>query len=131
MAVGILIITHEEIGESLAHLACGVMDQCALQVETLPASRNCNPERVLEQGREKIRQLDQGDGVLIMTDLFGSTPSNISSKLMKEGHVQVVSGINLPMLMRVMNYPQLDLDEMRLCAIQGGRSGIVDLTELV
>lgn len=129
MAVGILIITHEEIGESLAHLACGVMDKCALKVETLPASRNCDPDRVLNLGREKIRQLDQGDGVLIMTDLFGSTPSNISSKLMQEGHVQVVAGINLPMLMRVMNYPHLNLDEMRQCAIKGGRSGIIDLTE--
>ncbi len=129
MAVGILIITHEQIGESFEHLACGVMHQCPLKVETLPASRNCDPDKVLAEGKKKIKELDDGDGVLIMTDLFGSTPSNISSTLMKEGHVQVVAGLNLPMLMRVMNYPKLDLDAMRVCAVEGGRAGIIDVTE--
>lgn len=129
MAVGILIITHEQIGESFENLACGVMHQCPLQVETLPASRNCDRDMVLEEGKRKIAELDNGDGVLIMTDLFGSTPSNISSMLMKEGNVQVVAGLNLPMLLRVMNYPHLALDAMRVCALEGGRAGIIDVTE--
>ena len=69
-----------------------------------------------------------GDGVLVLTDLYGSTPSNIACKLRRHGHVRVVSGVNLPMLIRVLNYPDLDLDSLKEKALSGGRDGVLSCT---
>ncbi|MBW3546289.1 MAG: hypothetical protein KY428_11955, partial [Bacteroidetes bacterium] len=64
---------------------------------------------------------DSGDGVLVLTDAFGSTPSNIAMRLSRQSGVTVVSGLNLPMLLRVMNYPQLSLEELQINnALPGG-----------
>ena len=72
-----------------------------------------------------IEQLDQGDGVLILTDMYGSTPGNIACALGQNNRVAVVAGLNLPMLVRVLNYPQLDLHTLAEKAESGGRIGIV------
>jgi PTS system ascorbate-specific IIA component len=69
-------------------------------------------------------RLDDGDGVLVLTDLFGSTPSNISVRLLSRGNIEVVSGVNLSMLIRVMNYPELSLPILVTKALTGGHDGI-------
>jgi PTS system ascorbate-specific IIA component len=72
-----------------------------------------------------VEQLDQGDGVLVLTDIYGSTPSNIASHLSSRPGVQVVAGLNLPMLLRVLNYARLDLATLAEKAVSGGREGVV------
>ncbi len=74
--------------------------------------------------RETIAELDQGEGVLALTDLYGSTPCNVVSKLIQQHNLRIVTGLNLSMLIRVMNYPDLDLDELAQKAVSGGREGI-------
>ena len=78
-----------------------------------------------EQAQGMVQELDRGDGVLVLTDMYGSTPSNIAAGLQKEGKVSVVAGINLPMLIRVLNYPFLDLAALAEKALSGGRDGIL------
>ena len=75
---------------------------------------------------DKTHKLDHGQGVLILTDIYGSTPSNIACALSTKENVRIISGINLPMLIRVLNYPNLELDELVLKAISGGQEGIMD-----
>lgn len=72
-----------------------------------------------------IKTMDKGDGVLILTDMFGSTPSNIAHRLSQPGRVMVVTGLNLPMMIKVMNYPKLDLQELVDLAVEGGKSGVL------
>ena len=72
-----------------------------------------------------INALDKGDGVLILTDMYGSTPSNIAHRLSQPGKVMVVTGLNLPMMIKVMNYPNLNLTELVDVAVEGGKNGVL------
>jgi mannose PTS system EIIA component len=80
---------------------------------------------LLLQGRRMIERLDRGAGVLLLTDAFGSTPSNIANRLAEVPRTAVVAGINLPMLVKIFNYPQLDLAAMTRAAVEGGQRGVV------
>lgn len=124
MSVGVLIITHDGIGPALLGTATLMLDNCPLQTKLLTTSRDCDPDQLREEAVEQIKILDTGEGVLILTDLYGSTPCNIAQKLTSEGQVAVVSGLNLSMLIRVFNYPQLTLLELSDKAVSGGRDGI-------
>jgi len=123
--VGILLITHGNIGAVLLQNAIEVLGVCPLQTTTLSAPADCDPDRVLKEAGEAANRLDTGDGVLVLTDLYGSTPSNIACRLHKQHTVRVVSGVNLPMLIRVLNYPGMSLDELTHKAVTGGRDGVL------
>lgn len=125
MSVGLLIISHDGIGASLLGTATFMLNGCPLQTRLLTASRDCNPDELIADAEEEITFLDTGDGVLVLTDLFGSTPSNIAKKLFEQANICVVSGLNLSMLIRVLNYPELDLKQLAEKAITGGKDGIV------
>ena len=131
MSVGLLIITHGRIGEHLLETAKSMLGVCPLQTDHMVVSNSCDPEKLFEQARNTCLSLDQGDGVLVLTDMYGSTPSNVANRLLKGPKVQVVAGINLPMLVRVLNYPSLNLHEMVNKALSGGHDGILlcDLNE--
>lgn len=125
MKVGILLITHDNIGAELLRTAIEVLGICPLEINTLAAPSDCKPESILETARQVVQELDKGDGVLVLTDMYGATPSNIACRLRRSHRLRVVSGLNLPMLIRVLNYPHLDLDELQLKAVSGGRDGVV------
>ncbi|MCW9023606.1 MAG: PTS fructose transporter subunit IIA [Gammaproteobacteria bacterium] len=127
MSVGLLILTHSEIGHSLYDTAVAIVGSATLQTEILVASMDCNIEQRLNEARRILKQLDKGQGVLILTDMYGATPSNIASELLSKQTI-LVSGINLPMLLRVMNYPDLNLDELAEKAVTGGQDGVLALT---
>ena len=124
MSVGLLIITHGDIGRSLLDTAVVVMGTCPMQTRILGIPMASDPEQQQERAQQYIQELEQGDGVLILTDLYGSTPSNIACRLRTE-HVAVITGLNLPMLIRVFNYPALDLYALAEKAMGGGREGVV------
>ncbi|MCG8379771.1 MAG: PTS fructose transporter subunit IIA [Proteobacteria bacterium] len=124
MNVGILIITHSGIGASIFGTARFMIDDCPLNVKLLSANRESDPDELLESASILIKELDKGDGVLILTDLYGSTPSNIAHQLDQYADVKVVTGLNLSMLIRVFNYAELGLTELTEKAYSGGRDGI-------
>lgn len=124
MSVGILIISHEGIGPALLGTAALMLGGCPLQASLLTTPRDCDPDKLLSDALEQIKNLNTGDGVLVLTDLYGSTPCNIANKLASEKQVEAVSGLNLSMLIRVFNYPQLTLEELSDKAISGGKDGI-------
>jgi PTS system ascorbate-specific IIA component len=124
MSVGILIITHPGVGSSLLHTATRILGETSLPVRCLevPAGRDASaPTR---QAEALLADLDDGDGVLILTDIYGATPSNIGCGMTSTGGTAVLSGLNLPMLIRTLNYPSDDLHELTNKARDGGERGI-------
>lgn len=126
MTVGVLLITHEGIGSALIAVATQLMPVLPLRVEALEVSLDGDPQGLLPQASAALRRVDDGHGVLVLTDLYGATPSNLSARLARLGTpVRRVSGLSLPMLLRVMNYAELDLDELPAVAAAGARNGVV------
>ncbi len=125
MSVGLLVITHDQIGRALFDTATAMIGSSPLPARTLAVSLNSVPEQITEEARELVEELNHGSGVLILTDMFGSTPSNIAASLLNHPQLMVVTGINLPMLVRVLNYPHLELAELAQKATSGGHDGIV------
>lgn len=119
MGVALLLITHDTIGSSLFATAVNMLGVSPIPNKNLVITQQMDIEQGFVQAKQLCRELDDGDGILIITDIFGSTPSNIASKLLEavpgeEAHGQrvIVTGINLPMLVRVMNYAYLSLPEL-------------------
>ena len=124
MSVGLLIISHDGIGPVMLGTALFVLGGSALKTRLLTTSRDSDPDELCAEAREQMKVLDEGDGVLIITDLYGSTPSNIARELATRGNVRAITGLNLSMLVRILNYPQLDLAQLAAKAISGGRDGV-------
>jgi PTS system mannose-specific IIA component len=125
MNVGLLLITHNDLGRFLLETASGILGSCPVRTRCLNVPVSCDPDQVLESACTLYRELDQGDGVLVLTDLFGSTPSNIAARLIEKYNILVISGVNVPMLVRILNYPTCSLEEMANKALTGARDGVV------
>jgi mannose PTS system EIIA component len=125
MSVGLLLITHNRIGEEFLRTACSTLGSCPLPARSLAVTDDADPDRLLERFQQLLDELNGTEGVLVLTDAYGSTPSNIATRLNHLPHIAVVSGLNLPMLLRVMNYPQLALEQLQQKAVSGGRDGVV------
>lgn len=129
MSVGILIITHSGIGSAMLSTAQRLLGACPCKVHCLDAPLDQDLDTLLGRARTELALLDDGDGVLILTDAFGATPSNLGSTLVAEGHTALVSGLNLPMLLRAFNYLSEDLDSLARKAAEGGTRGIQTLEQ--
>lgn len=127
MNVGLLIITHNDTGKGLLDTATRIFGCCPLEARTIDVPYDGNPEQLKSEAYTLIEQLNRGDGVLVLTDMYGSTPGNIATALCQEKdiNVNVVAGINLPMLVRVFNYADLDLSGITDSAITGGKKSIM------
>ena len=126
MSVGILLLTHEGIGTALVAAATRLLRQLPLKTEVFEVSYNADADALLPVASAALRRVDTGAGVLILTDLYGATPSNLGARLAQLGTpVRRVSALNLPMLLRVMNYADLDLDELPAVAAAGARNGVI------
>ena len=122
MSVSLLIIPHDQIGTALMDTANAMLDVSPMPVDIIAVLREHNPDVLVDEAERIIEKNEQ---TLVLTDMYGSTPSNIACRLHVQGNVRVVSGINLPMLVRILNYPRLSLDELVDKAISGGRDGIL------
>ena len=126
MAVGILLLTHEGLGTALLAVATRLLRQLPLKAEAFEVPFDADPDLLLPLASSALRRVDDGAGVLVLTDLYGASPSNLAAKLARIGTpVQRVSGLNLPMLLRVMNYAELGLDELPAVAAAGARNGVL------
>lgn len=128
--VGGVLVTHGTIGESLlAGLSC-IGGDCR-QLATVSIEPGEENEVILEQIKECLQKVDSGDGVLIFTDMFGGTPSNLSYSLFKANKVEVVTGVNLPMLLKFFNYRETgNLKELAVKVKKAGQSAISVASEL-
>jgi PTS system ascorbate-specific IIA component len=124
--IGILIVSHGAFGESLIHSASHVLGKRPLYLRQVGVTVHDDPDEILPVARDLIRFLDQGRGVLVMTDIYGATPSNIGARLLEPGKVEGISGVNLPMLIKALSHrDESTLEELVRKAIAGAGEGIV------
>jgi PTS system ascorbate-specific IIA component len=123
--IGILLITHGTLGDSLIHCASHVLNKRPPQLRQLGFTAQDDPLLLLPQARKLVKELDEGDGVLILSDMYGGSPANIAGKLLIPGKVEGVAGVNLPMLIRVLSYRDRSLQTIVTKAVSGGCDGVV------
>ena len=127
MTIGILLLTHNDIGAQLLLAAKSTYGSVPVRTEILSIDHYDQPNDLAKLANQYIKLLDDGKGVLILTDMFGSTPSNIAKDLCHLSKVNVVSGLNLSMLLHIFNYPNLSLNQLTTKAIEGGRDGVIQI----
>lgn len=126
MAVGILLITHEGIGSALLAVSTRMLHKLPLVATAFEVPFDGDVDALLPQASAALRKVDGGHGVLVLTDIYGATPSNLAAKLARLGTpMRRVSALSLPMLLRVMNYADLELDELPAVAAAGARNGVI------
>jgi PTS system ascorbate-specific IIA component len=124
--IGLLIVSHGAFGESLIHSASHVLGRRPLYLRQLGVTVHDDPDAILPVAQDLIRFLDQGRGVLVMTDIYGATPSNIASRLLVPGRVEGLAGVNLPMLIRALTYREsCELQELIGKSLSGAEEGLV------
>lgn len=126
MSVGLLFITHEGIGEALLRVAYNTFgNPLPLQTAVLSVLPTSDPALLMKQAKALLNSLDLGHGVIILTDMYGSTPSNIAHRLKQTHHaIEVIAGVNLPMILRLLNYATLPITALAAKAISGGKEGV-------
>ena len=127
--IGILIIAHGSLGESLVHCVTHVLGKQPPQLAHFAVGTNDDPTDLLPQAQQTVNALNTGSGVLILSDMYGASPCNLVAKLLTPGKVEGVAGVNLPMLVRVLNYRDKPIKTCLEKAISGGRDGVVHFTK--
>ena|SRR5690606_33779018 len=126
MSVGILLVTHPGIGPAIRASAERMLGKLPIKVICFELTFEQQPESRLPAASRALRDADDGDGVLILSDLYGASPSNLAARLTQLGTpAERVSGLNLSMLLRALNYAEQPLDELARTAASGGRNGVV------
>ena len=125
--IGVLIVTHGSIGEALLTSASQILGAAPQQVATLSVWRQDDPDDLILRAGELIEGIDAGDGVLVLTDIFGATPGNVVSRLLQDGRIEGVSGASLPMLLRVLTRRNGSLADAVKRAVSGGADGVVHM----
>ncbi|MGA9396157.1 MAG: PTS fructose transporter subunit IIA [Azonexus sp.] len=127
--IGILLITHGSFGEALVQNACHVLNKRPVQLNQLGVSAQDDPLDLLPLGKKMVQLVDNGKGVLILTDIFGASPSNLAMKLLERGRIEGLAGVNLPMLLRAINYREKGMETLLLRARDGGRDGVFNMLD--
>jgi PTS system ascorbate-specific IIA component len=121
--IGLLIAAHGNLGESLIQCAIHVLGARPEALEALDLTAFDDTDSMRRAADHHIEHLDSGEGVLILTDLYGSTPCNTVCKLLRPGRVEAISGVNVPMLLKALTYRREPLRALADRAADGGREG--------
>lgn len=123
--IGILILTLGRVGEGLLEEASLILGKKPEGVEVFTANCDQSPETIREALQEKLASMQDSDGILILADIYGATHVNTACKLLQKNRIELVAGVNLPMLVRVLNYRHKPLPELVELAISGGKTGVM------
>lgn len=125
--IGIFLITHGTLGESLIQCVSHVLNKRPAQLVQLGVSPQDDPLDLLPIARQMLEWTDSGQGVVILTDIYGATPANVAAKLLAPGRIEGIAGVNLPMLLRVLTYREKDLDTLVQRAVTGACDGVLHM----
>ena len=129
--IGILIVTHKELAEALINVWDLIMGR-GEGVQAVSLDPNDSPEVSRQKIQRALAQVNNGSGVIILTDMLGGTPSNQALPFLQEGKVEVITGVNLPMLMKLPQIRQkTDLREAATALKQSGQKGITVASEVL
>ena len=130
--IGVLIVAHTPLASALAagasHVYSCAPERAGSQVRILDVQPEADVAATVEQARRLIAEVDSGAGVLVLTDLFGSTPGNVAARLAETGRIAVVAGVNLPMLLRALCYRDGKLSDTVEKAVAGGTQGVLQIS---
>jgi PTS system mannose-specific IIA component len=111
--IGIVIVTHSQLGEALIGAAEFIIGSRSESIESVSIDLSENAEKLREKIARGIKKVKEQEGVIILTDMFGGTPSNLSYSFLEEGHIEVLSGVNLPILIQAVNTrKKMELDQL-------------------
>lgn len=127
MSVALLLVTHKSIGKDMLKTVASILNHELYNTACVEVPMDADIETAKAEVAGALARLATGTGVLILTDSYGSTPCNIAIEFLDNDR-RLVSGLNLPMLIRVMNYRSLPLAELEEIAVEGGKNGIVSST---
>lgn len=125
--IGLFLITHGSFGESLVQNVCHVLNKRPPLIAQLGVAAQDDPLDLLPLAQRQLREVDAGEGVLILTDVHGASPANLALKLLEPGRIEGVAGVNLPMLLRALTYRTNDMATLLQKAISGGRDGVINM----
>ena len=125
--IGVLLITHGTLGEALVQCVSHVMNRRPTQLMQLGISGQDDPLDALPIARRLVELVDSGSGVLILTDILGATPANTAAKLLEPGRIEGVTGVNVPMLLRVITYRERSIEVLVKKAVAGACEGVVHM----
>jgi len=125
MSVSLIVITHYDIGQQMVKMVEETLGVSMTSLTALSVYPEQSMEQLIGQVVLMTQEVDEGDGVIIVTDLYGATPGNIACRLLDIPSIKVITGINLPMLFKAHSYADLPLDELATKMIKGGRDGIL------
>ena len=126
--ISLILLTQGDMGNGLLNAIEHVLGKRPGALEVQPIDYHETQDALAQALAQRIRRLDQGDGVLILADIYGSSHTNAACRLLVPGRIELVSGVSLPMLVRALNYRHLSMDELLRKAISGGTEGIVRAT---
>ncbi len=129
--IGILLVTHGTLGDMLIDCATHILGNRPEQVASVSISGHAWQDDVNAAIDARLGELEQGEGVLILADIFGATPCNCVTRALAAGKVEGVAGVNLPMLIKVLSYRYLTLPELTSKAVSGGMEGIFNLADQI
>lgn len=124
MSVGIVIVTHGTAGGSLVEMAEFLLGESLADIRFVPFRQSGDKTTTVDDVRNALAAADTGDGVLVLTDLIGASPSNIVAAQLEEYGAVMVTGLNLAMLMSVWNYRNQPLGSLARKAVESGRRGV-------
>ena len=125
--IGILLITHGCFGESLIQNVSNILNRRPPLLAQLGVAWQDDPLDILPLARLRLQEVDGGDGVMLLTDIFGATPANLVLKLLEPGRIEGVSGLSLPMLLRALTYRDKGMETMLQKAVSGAHDGVIKL----
>jgi mannose PTS system EIIA component len=123
--ISIIILAQQDMAQGLLNAIEHVLGQHPPRLDIQPIDYHQPHELLAKALAARIRKIDQGDGVLILADVYGSSHTNAAVRLLAPGRIELVSGVNVPMLLRVISYRNLSMPELLRKAISGGTEGIV------
>ena len=129
--VGILLLTHAPLGQAFIEAATHVFRSSPGQIEAVDVVADQDPDQVHALAVAAIERINDGSGVLVITDVMGGTPSNCTLSLCLPGKVEVIAGISLPMLLRAITYRHNTLDVAMEMALAGGQNGACKVDDRV
>jgi PTS system mannose-specific IIA component len=125
--IGILLITHGTFGESLIQNVCHVLNKRPPLIGQFGVAAQDDPLDILPMAKVLLNEVNGGEGVLLMTDILGATPSNLALKLLEPGRIEGIAGVNLPMLLRALTYRKNGMETLVQKAISGGHDGVINM----
>lgn len=125
--IGILVISHEPLGTALLHCTRHIFGRLPTQLAALDVIPDEDPDAACRAARDLMARINDGSGVVVLTDLYGATPSRIAASLVEPFRVVVVAGVSLPMLVKALNSRRLPLEEMADALMSSARNAVVEI----